>query len=260
MKMKRVTSLACLMLILITAVLFSGCTGQKSMVIGIDNSAIPLSFKDEDGSLIGFNIDLAREIGKRSGMEVFFKAVDLTNSEQLLLSGKVDAVMGTLTATDDAKQNMLFTKPYFTQGSAIVVNSGTNITDIKGLKGKTLGAVVNSRFLGSIESDRPLLSSTSNSGLKLYSNCYTAFMDLDSSKIDSIAMDESAARYFVSQKETQYRLINTGLTDRQQYFIGVRRNDSYLRNQIQQALNGIIKDGTGAVISKKWFGSNMMPS
>lgn len=90
-------------------------------VVGLDDTFAPMGFKDEDGNLVGFDIDTAKEVAKRMGVDVEFKSIDWQSKELELKSGKIDMIWNGLTITEERKKNMAFTDPYLDNRQIVVV-------------------------------------------------------------------------------------------------------------------------------------------
>ena len=81
------------------------------IVVGLDDNFPPMGFRDEKNELVGFDIDMAREAGKRMGVEVEFKPIDWSAKEAELAGKRVDALWNGLTITEERKKNIDFTAP-----------------------------------------------------------------------------------------------------------------------------------------------------
>lgn len=93
----------------------------KAIVIGLDDNFPPMGFRDDKNELVGFDIDLAKEAGKRLGVEVSFKPIDWSAKESELNGKRIDVLWNGLTITEERKANILFTKPYLENRQIIVV-------------------------------------------------------------------------------------------------------------------------------------------
>ena len=82
----------------------------KAIVIGSDDNFPPMGFRDEKNELVGFDIDLAKEAGKRLGVTVSFKPIDWSAKESELNGKRIDVLWNGLTITEERKANILFTK------------------------------------------------------------------------------------------------------------------------------------------------------
>ena len=129
--MKKIFAL-CMMLVLAVTAL-AGCGSNsaqkeesKKIVVGLDDSFPPMGFKDEKNEIVGFDIDLAKEVAKRLGREVEFKAIDWNSKEAELKSGRVDILWNGLDITDKRKENMLFSEPYMDNRQIVFVAKNAN--------------------------------------------------------------------------------------------------------------------------------------
>lgn len=251
---RMIKRLAAGFLAVLAAGVLSACSARTNLVVGLDTSAIPLSFTDEDGSLAGFDIDLAREIGRRAGLEIQFKKADLGEKQKNLIGGGVDCLLG---MTDGSgREDLLFTRPYLKDGERFLVSSGSTIRQKSALAGKTVAVLRGSASQTALRAD-PIAVKLKGGTPEEYLDYYTALRDLDGLKVDAVALDQTAGQYYVTQKETQYRLLGDALPGETRYAVAVRRNDSLLRNRLQRALDEMQKDGTSRTISQKWFGTDL---
>ena len=102
-KFKGLTVLVTLMMVM---VVLSGCSsklensndkyseikGKGVVVVGLDDTFAPMGFKDEKGETVGFDVDLAKEVFKRTGLEVKFQPIDWSMKETELNSGNIDVI------------------------------------------------------------------------------------------------------------------------------------------------------------------------
>jgi ABC-type amino acid transport substrate-binding protein len=94
---------------------------KKLLTIGVDDSYPPMEFKDDNNNTVGFDVDLAKEIGKRLGMEVQFISTAWDGIFTALNTDKFDCVISSISITDDRQQNFAITKPYIANAQVIVV-------------------------------------------------------------------------------------------------------------------------------------------
>ena len=86
---------------------------KGELVVGLDDTFAPMGFRDEKGEIIGFDIDLAKEVGKRMGVKVKFLPCDWDGIILSLNSKKIDVVWNGMTITEKRKEQINFSKPYF---------------------------------------------------------------------------------------------------------------------------------------------------
>ena len=102
--------------------LFTGCGNSTNnsnssskpnkIVAGLDDTFAPMGYRDNNGQIIGFDVDMARAIGKEIGVEIEFKPIDWGSKETELSSGRIDCIWNGLSMTPERKEKMDFTNPY----------------------------------------------------------------------------------------------------------------------------------------------------
>lgn len=226
-----------------------------AIVVGLDDNFPPMGFRDEKNVLVGFDIDLANEAGKRLGAEVKFKPIDW-NAKEAELSGKrVDVLWNGLTITDARKEKILFTTPYLENRQIIVVSDKSPIRTKAELAGKVVGVQDGSSAIEAVEKDAATAKSIKQ--LKKFGDNVTALMDLSAGRLDALVVDEVVGRYYTTKKPGEYRVLdeNFGTED---YGVGTRKDDPELMAKLQKTLDDMKKDGSAAAISTKWFGKDII--
>lgn len=257
-----------LMLTLISFAILTGCGKQEAqvsakpavklpsaIVVGLDDNFPPMGFRDESNALVGFDIDLAKEAGKRLGVEVSFKPIDWNAKEAELNGKRVDVLWNGLTITEERKANILFTKPYLENRQIIVVIDSSAVKTKADLAGKVVGVQDGSSAVEAVRKDAK--TSQSIKELKKFGDNVTALMDLSAGRLDALVVDEVVGRYYTSKKPGEYRILeeNFGTED---YGVGTRKDDTELMGRIQKAMEDMKADGTAAIISTKWFGKDIV--
>ena len=227
----------------------------KAIVIGLDDNFPPMGFRDEKNELVGFDIDLAKEVGKRLGVEVTFKPIDWSAKESELNSSRIDVLWNGLTITEERKANILFTKPYLENHQIVVVADKSGITNKAQLAGKVVGVQDGSSAVEAVQKDEPTAKSIKE--LKKFGDNVTALMDLSAGRLDAVVVDEVVGRYYTGKKPGEYRVLeeNFGTED---YGVGVRKNDTELAAKLDKALDDMKADGAAEAISTKWFGKDIV--
>ena len=226
-----------------------------AIVIGLDDNFPPMGFRDEKNELVGFDIDLAKEAGKRLGMEVTFKPIDWSAKESELNGNRIDVLWNGLTITEERKANILFTKPYLENRQIVVVTDKSAITNKAQLAGKVVGVQDGSSAVEAVQKDEATAKSIKE--LKKFADNVTALMDLSAGRLDALVVDEIVGRYYTGKKPGEYRVLeeNFGTED---YGVGTRKGDTELAAKLDKALDDMKADGTAAKISTQWFGSDIV--
>jgi polar amino acid transport system substrate-binding protein len=226
-----------------------------AIVVGLDDNFPPMGFRDEKNELVGFDIDLAKEAGKRLGREVTFKPIDW-NAKEAELSGKrVDVLWNGLTITEERKANILFTTPYLENRQIIVVLDKSPLMTKADLADKVVGVQDGSSAIEAVQKDEATAKSIKE--LKKFGDNVTALMDLSAGRLDALVVDEVVGRYYTAKKPGEYRVLddNFGTED---YGVGTRKDDTELMASLQKAMDDMKADGSAAAISSKWFGKDII--
>ena len=255
-----------LLLIILTV---SGCGGEtkkdadapkpkKVYVIGLDAEYAPMGFKDEAGELVGFDIDLAKEVARRMGVEFEFRPIIWDQKEAELNSGRIDIIWNGLDITPERKAYVLYSKPYLDNRQLLLVkkNRGFNIQSVYDLAGKIVATQSGSNSEGYVEGDSTLRNSLAD--FITYPSFSMAFKDLHDEKIDVLIVDEVAGRYEKSKHEDELDLIEIPVGIATELGIGFRLGDVELRDEVQKTFDDMIADGTAKKISEKWFHANLI--
>ena len=255
---------------LISAMVLAGC-GKKeepapvaaapapvvanAIVIGLDDNFPPMGFRNDKNELVGFDIDLAKEAGKRLGVEVTFKPIDWNAKEAELNGRRIDVLWNGLTITEERKANILFTKPYLENRQIIIVTDKSPITTKAQLNGKVVGVQEGSSAVDAVEKDAATAKSIKE--LKKFGDNVAALMDLSAGRLDALVVDEIVGRYYTTKKPGEYRVLedNFGTED---YGVGTRKDDTELAAKLDKALDDMKADGAAAKISTDWFGKDIV--
>jgi polar amino acid transport system substrate-binding protein len=265
--MKKIVS--AILLVVMGGLLLTGCgntntkdaakapqqAAPQKIVIGLDDTFAPMGFRDEKNDLVGFDVDMAKEAAKRLNMEVEFKPIDWNSKEVELNSKKVDVLWNGLTITDERKKNIAFSKPYMANQQVIIVPANSPIKTKADLAGKVVGTQDGSTSVDAINNEPDVKKSFKD--LKLYGDFTQALMDLQTSRLDAVVIDEVFGRYYTAKKPGVYTIL-TDTFGTEDYGVGFRKDDTELLNKVQKTLDDMKADGTAAKISEKWFGTNIV--
>lgn len=228
---------------------------KGEFVVGLDDSFPPMGFKDDKGEIVGFDIDLAKEVAKRMGVKVVFKPVQWDGIVLSLNNKDIDVIWNGLTITEKRKEQIDFSKPYIDNKQIIVVNDKSNIKTKKDLGSKTVAIQLGSSSEVALDSDKDFVKSLKE--LKKYSNNTEALMDLQAKRVDAVVVDEVVGRYYISKKPGIFKVLDEDF-GKESYGVGFRKTDKSFKEEVDKVLNQIIQDGTADKISEKWFGKAIL--
>lgn len=224
---------------------------DKTLVVGLDTAFPPMGFLDENQNIVGFDIDLAKAVGEKLGMEVKLQPIDWDQKFIELDNGNVDVLWNGLTITDERKAKCEITKPYLANKQVIVVNADSAIKKKVDLADKTIGAQSDSSALDAIKDD----DFVSKLKLQELGDNVSLLNDLKAGNIDAVVMDLVVAEYMLSKDEGKYRILEDTLAP-EEYGIAAKKGNTELVAKIEGAINELIESGEAAKISEKWFGAD----
>ncbi len=270
--MKKSNKFVAVMLIAVLALtmaLVTGCGSSSSsskdnswnyikkrgkLIIGLDDTFAPMGFRDKNNKLVGFDIDLAKQIGKELGVKVEFKPIDWDAKEAELKSKKIDCIWNGLSATEDRQKSMSLSHKYMKNRILIMsMDKNVKIKNAKQLEKIKLGTQAGSSALEAIEKDKNYDEFKDN--VKTYDDYNAALLDMKAGRIDAVAIDEVYAIYNNKNNTKLYESPYNFGAD--YYAIGFRKGDKALTKKVNAALAEAIKNGSAKKISEKWFGKNL---
>ncbi len=265
--MKRKSIVGLVLVIMLIASLFAGCSStatsegeatanndDKTFVVGLDDSFPPMGFRDDKNEIVGFDIDVAKEVGKRMGMEVVLQPINWDTKELELDSGNIDVIWNGVTMTDERKEAMDFSKPYLENDQVIVVKKDSTIKTKADLAGKNIGLQKGSSAYDAFMAD-PI--NTETAAMNEYPENVSALSDLGIGRIDAVIVDSIVARYYISSENADYVVLDESLSP-ELYGVAIKKGNIELQTKIQEALDAMNEDGTAGEISTKWFGEDIV--
>lgn len=248
-------------LLLASGILVSSLFGCKKayegkFVLGLDASFPPMGFTEADGTITGYDIDLAKEVSKRLNLEFVAKPINWEAKELELSSGSIDCIWNGFTMTEERLEKMAFTSAYLNNDQILVVRNDGTINSLKDAEGKVIGCQSGSSAEEAIESNKEFASSLKS--VKKYEDNLTALNDLEVGGIDAVVMDSVVADYTIKVGKRNLTVVEESLS-KEAYGIGFRNDENgiELRDKVQKVLLEMAEDGTVAKISENWFGKDI---
>lgn len=269
--MKKISKILALVLVLSLALASCGSKGNnagssdkdtsleyvlknKKLILGLDASFPPMGFKDENNNIVGFDIDLAKEVCKRMGVELELQPIDWDSKEMELNNKNIDLIWNGLSYSDERNEKMTLSQSYMGNSQVGVVLADSEITSIKDMEGKVVAIQSGSTASEAMDEHKEITDKLKKL-IKVKDNVQ-AMMDLEIGGSDVVVMDEVVARYYMEKNEGKYKLLSDSLSE-EKYVIGFRKGDKALCAEVEKQLKAMKGDGTLAKISTTWFGSDV---
>ena len=229
---------------------------KGKFVMGFDEAYPPMGFVSEDGEHVGFDIDLAREVCKRMGVELVLQPIAWDAKELELSGGNIDCIWSGLTITPERKEQMLFTMPYLANEQIMVVRSDSGIAAQADVAGKVLGTQAGSASVDVLEANPALKDSLAE--VALYDDFVSALMDLKLGGIDVLLIDSVVGNYYIAQQDDPSAFtVLPEVLQAEEYGIAVRTGEVTLADAINEQLIAICEDGTLDTIRAAWFANDV---
>ena len=224
-----------------------------TLIVGFDQDFPPMGFVGDNGEYTGFDLDLAKEVASRLGLEYKAQPVAWDSKDMELESGNIDCIWNGFTITG-REDDYTWTTPYMANKQVFVVANDSDIKSQTDLAGKVVEVQADSSAEAALKENQDLANTF---GQLLTTPDYnTAFMDLEQGAVDAVAMDVIVAAYQIKQRNADFKILDDSLSE-EEYGVGFKKGNTELRDKVQGALEEMAADGTLAKISDEWFGEDV---
>jgi len=238
---------------------WSSIQKKKKVVIGLDDSFVPMGFRQKSGKLVGYDIDLARAVFKQYGIKVDFQSIDWNMNVTELHNGTIDLIWNGFSITPQRSKQVAFSDTYLNNDQVLVSLKKNHITSYKDMTGKVLGAQTGSSGANDIDTYPKLLKNRiKNHDAVTYDSFTNAFIDLNVGRIKGLLIDSTYANYYIKHQAhpEDYR-VTVGSFPKEKFAVGMRKGDVTMRRKINAGLKKLAANGQLEQINQKWFGSNV---
>lgn len=228
-------------------------TPSGKFTVGFDQEFPPMGFVGDDGEFTGFDLDLAKEVASRLGLEFVPQPINWDAKDMELESGNIDCIWNgfTMQGREDA---YTWVGPYMANNQVFVVNADSDIASKADLAGKAVEVQKDSSGLAALQSETEL--SASFGSMTEVADYNTALMDLESGACDAVCMDSIVAGYQIKSSGKDMKILDDTLSA-EEYGIGFKKGEDELAKAVHDTLMAMKDDGTVAKISNDWFGSDV---
>jgi polar amino acid transport system substrate-binding protein len=221
-------------------------------VVGTDAAYAPFESQNEKGEIVGFDIDVVKAVAAKAGIEVKFVNTPWEGIFNALGQGDRDMVVSAVTITDERKQTMDFSTPYFDAVQLIAVKDGSKVAKFDDLKKLKVG--VQTGTTGD-EAVTKLLGKTSTA-IKRFESTPLALKELESGGVDAVVADNGVVIHYVANNAgAKFKTVADTSFTAEQYGIALKKGNAELLAKVNQGLAGIKADGTYDKIFAQYFGA-----
>jgi arginine transport system substrate-binding protein len=216
----------------------------------------PFEFVGPSGQIEGFDIDVVNALCQKMQKECHFATVPFVSLIPSLKLGKYDVVFGAMDITPERKKQVDFTTPYYVNSASFVVavKNARFLVTREGLKGKkigvqqgtTLGAYLQTHYGNAII-------------IRHYGSVQEALLDLQAGRVDAVLSDTPVVTDWIKKYgKGDYATLGEPISDPRYFGTGyafaVRKGNTHLLNELNQALDAIQNDGTLPKLIQHYFG------
>jgi polar amino acid transport system substrate-binding protein len=252
--MRILTQMAAVAAATILAAGIASAQDWTKVRIGTEGAYPPFNNLEADGSLVGFDIDIAKALCEEMKVECEFVVQDWDGMIPALQAGKFDAIIASMSITDERKEVIDFSEKYYNTPPAIAVPTdsalkGVTPEDLAGIK---LGAQSSTTHSNYAEEKFP------DADLQLYPTADEYKLDLQSGRIDA-AIDDVVVldEWIKSDDGSCCRILGTLTPDLvingPGAGVGIRKEDTELRDIFNAAIEAIRANGKYEEINNKYF-------
>ncbi len=222
---------------------------RGKLIAGVKTDFPPFGYVDSSGKNLGYDVDVAHYFAKALfGDENRVELVAVTSGNRIpfLQSGKIDIIIATVTVTDERRQVVEFSDPYFLSGSLLLVPKNSPIRGVEDLAGKTVAVIQ-----GAIQ-DKDIEQLAPKANRVKYGKVSEAVLAVKGGRADAFAQDDILI-LTLAKENPDMKAVGKPFIPRP-YGIAVRKGDLEFIKWVNGALAQMRKDGTYDRLWKKYFG------
>ena len=241
------------------AMLAAGCGGDKKeakkaepakvLRVGTEPTFAPFEFQKEGSKdYDGFDMDLARAIGKQIGAKVEIVNMGFDALIPALNANNIDLIAAGMSITDERKKAITFSDPYYTSGLIIMVNKDNKeIKSDKDLEGKRIAVQIGT-------TGEKKARSIKGAKVTAFNTNTEAAMELKNKGVDAVINDSPVVGYYLAQGGNKTAMTVGEVMEAEQYGLAVKKGNDKLAADVNKALAELKKNGEYDKIYKTWFG------
>jgi len=253
---KKIFSIVLVLAMVIGAVALSGCTQEteNKIIVGTSADFPPFEYKDTNGNIIGFDIDLIKKVLTDQGYTVEVQDIGFDSLIPALQTGKIDVIAAAMTIDDERKQQVDFSIPYYDSNQTVLVKVGAdvNITTIEDMKNYTIGAQTGTTGWDWVNDTLVATGKLSSDKFRSYDLYTDAVADLiiGPSRVGAIVIDSPVAKAFAKNGNVKIVL---NITTNESYGFAVEKGNTQLVNKINTGLTAVMATTYWAELVEKYF-------
>jgi len=236
------------LVVVFAAMTVTAFAAPKSIKVATDATWPPMEMVDANKKIVGYDIDFLNAVAKEAGIAVEFKNTAWDGIFAGLDSGQYDAIISSVTITDERKAKYDFTDAYTSIGQILVVpKTDKTSKTIADLKGKKIGSQIGTT--GAME-----VKKVAGVESKTYDEIGLAFEDMAAGRISGVVCDEPVAAHFALQKKEykeKFKIVGKAFT-KEGYGIVVKKGNKELVDLLNKGIKAVKAKKLDTKIHTKW--------
>ncbi|WP_346353455.1 basic amino acid ABC transporter substrate-binding protein [Azotosporobacter soli] len=251
---KRMMVMMAALLVLLLGL--AGC-GQKAadkpaakvLKVGAETTFPPFEFQDEQSKeYVGFDMDLARAVGKQMGYEVQIQSMGFDGLIPALEGGNIDLIVSGMSITPERAEKVSFSKPYYKSGLSIIVKADNQtIKGFKELEGKKIAVQIGTT---GAEEAKKIKGAT----VREFNSNAESYMELKAGGVDAVVNDLPVNQYYMAKSGDKSAKLLSEISNAEDYGMAIAKKNGELTEKVNKALEELKKNGEYDKIYEKWFG------
>lgn len=221
------------------------------MRIAMSGAYPPFNFVNDENKVVGFDPAIGAEIAKRMGIEVEIVTTAWDGIIGGLLANKYDAIVGSMSITDERKEVVDFVGPYYRMSRGIFVAKDSKVADMDALKDATIGVTLGETH--------EAWAKEQGYKVRTYKGLPELLLELEHGRIDAIVTDDIPVLLAIRESDKPIAQLDTsslsGVAD--EAGIAIRKGNPELAKAMQDALDAMQEDGTYLEIANTWVGGDI---
>lgn len=223
-------------------------SGSDVVVVGTNPTFEPFEYQDDEGNMVGFDLDLMEAIGEDQGFDVEFQSMEFDALVGALTTGQVDAVAAGMSITPERQDSVIFSDPYMDASLGIMVAAdNTDINGTADLEGKTVAAQIGTTGADEVTA----LEEAGTATAKLLDNYNTCVQDLTTGGCDAIIIDMPVAQAYLENHDGEVKIVGEPYVA-DYYGVAIDIDNQELADKINAGLANIIENGKFDEICAKY--------
>jgi polar amino acid transport system substrate-binding protein len=224
----------------------------KVYAVGTDAAYAPFESQNEKGEIVGLTVDVVNAVAKKAGIEVKFVNTPWEGIFNSLQQGDRDMLASSITITDERKQTMDFTNPYFDAYQLIAVKATSKVAKFDDLKKLKVGVQTGTTGDEAVTK----LQGKNSTNIKRFESTPLALKELEAGGVDAVVADNGVVvNYVTNNPGAKFKTVSDKSFAPEQYGFAVKKGNTELLEKLNKGLADIKADGTYDQIYAKYFGA-----